>query len=396
MTTQPYVPQDPLPSNYQERDAEYVYRFLYAGESCSLVGIGSVGKSNLLHFLISDDQAKEKHLREQAPYIIMVLLDPHKIVHLQKQALAQAGTAWPGYEIMISRLRRALEELDDKNRLPQQDGADIIATISRLYLNLFSEQLLLAQAGIRHLEEAVFAVMRLVVPAGSPPNLSWKIAFLFDEFEGFRGLPPEFFESLRGVRDEFKNRIMFVTASRRPLDELVSEWYKNDPRGQEIMDGFLELFRGFTHFIRLLDRDSAEALIQRLQKRYNLELEPANRRNLLDATGRHAGLLRRSFLPMHRVAVSSLTLDQICDHLLRHRGVLQECQTILESLPLVERICLWQVANGQFDAIDPEAWNSLGEKHLVDQSHQGLPSLTLPLLRRYLAGLPHPAHGSAR
>ncbi|NWG17987.1 MAG: hypothetical protein HXY41_15285 [Chloroflexi bacterium] len=386
MTSQPYGTPDSRPINYQERDAEYVYRFLYAGESCSLVGIGSVGKSNLLLFLMNNDEAKKKYLGDYAPFLIMVLLDPHKIIHLQQAALAQAGTAWPGYEIMISRLRRALEELDDKNLLPQQDGNDIIETISRLYLNLFSEKPLLAQTGIRQLEEAVFAVMRL----SSPPGFPWKIAFLFDEFEGFRGLPPEFFESLRGVRDEFKNRVMFVTTSRRPLNELVSEWYEDDPHGLEIMDGFLELFRGFTHFIRLLDRDSAEALIQGLQKRYNMDLEPANRRNLLDATGRHAGLLRRSFLPMYRVSTSALTLDQICDYLLQHRGILQECRTILDSLPLDERACLWQIARGQFDAIDPEAWHSLGEKHLVDQSQQGQPSLTLPLLRRFLMSQPRP------
>ena len=54
MTIQPTLP-DPLPVSYQRRDAAYIYETLLAGESCALVGSGSIGKSNLLHFLARQD-----------------------------------------------------------------------------------------------------------------------------------------------------------------------------------------------------------------------------------------------------------------------------------------------------------------------------------------------------
>src|SRR5512133_1761259 len=139
MTDQSNPNPSALPLNYRERDTEYVFRLLFAGESCSLVGVGSVGKSNLLQLLV-DERIKRQYVGDYAPYTLMVLLDPHKIIHLQDRALQQAGSSWPGYEIMLSRLRRAVTELVDDRGL--------IERIEKLYLNLFKDQPLLVQSGI--------------------------------------------------------------------------------------------------------------------------------------------------------------------------------------------------------------------------------------------------------
>lgn len=381
MSDQTMAAQEPLPEVYQEADANQVFKWLKRGESCALVGIGSVGKSNLLNFIM-DERIKQRY---RAGHVVMVFLDPHKLVHLQKQALELAGTAWPGYEIMISRLRRTVIDLYDKGRLPpapvgQQDAAD---QIKGFYLNLFHTQPLLIQSGIRHLEETVYEVLRL--------NKDWKIAFLFDEFEGFRDLPPEFFESLRGVRDEFKHRVMFVTTSRRDPEELVKEWNGYaDKRSREIMEGFLELFRGFTIYLRLLDEASAAALMQRLSRRYwgdDRELEDARREDLMQATGGHAGLLRRCFLPVANLDVR-LPLDDLCRYLLTRDGVTKECIAILESLTPAEQDALWYAARGK--PIKGDIAQQLEMKHLGKQFRPGYLELQMPVLRAYIWNLPEP------
>lgn len=383
MSDQSTAPQDPLPEIYQEADASQVFKWLRRGESCSLVGIGSVGKSNLLQFIMHE-RIKQKY---RASNVIMVFLDPHKLVHLQKQALETAGTSWPGYEIMIHRLRRAVAELYDRGQLPPppQGLPDMTRTITSFYLNLFrTEQPLLVQTGIRQLEESVYDVLR--------QNQDWKIAFLFDEFEGFRDLPPEFFESLRGVRDEFKYRVMFLTTSRRDPEELVKEWdwYTQSRRAREIMEGFLELFRGFTIYLRLLDEPSAKALMARLARRYwgeDRELDEARREDLMNATGRHAGLMRRCFLPIANLDMRK-PMDDLCRHLLTHDGVLKECLAILDSLADAERDALWYAARGKPIRADLAA--GLEMKHLGKQFRLGYLELVSPVLRHYIVNLPEP------
>ncbi|MBI5668664.1 MAG: hypothetical protein HZC41_11715 [Chloroflexi bacterium] len=382
MSDQTMAAQEPLPETYQEADASQVFKWLRRGESCSLVGIGSVGKSNLLNFIM-DERIKQRY---RAANVIMVFLDPHKLVHLQKQALEMAGTSWPGYEIMISRLRRAVAELYDRGQLlpPAPGQPDLADRITGYYLNLFHTQPLLVQTGIRQLEEAVYEVLR--------QNRDWKIAFLFDEFEGFRDLPPEFFESLRGVRDEFRYRVMYLTTSRRDPEELVKEWdwYVQSRRAREIMEGFLELFRGFTIYLRLLDEPSAKALMQRLARRYwgeDRELDDARREDLMTATGRHAGLMRRCFLPIANLDARK-PMDELCRYLLTHDGVVKECVAIVESLADAERDALWYAARGK--PIGGELASRLEMKHLGKQFRPGYLEMQMPVLRHYVFNLPEP------
>lgn len=382
MSDQTMAAQDPLPEVYQEEDARQVFKWLRRGESCSLVGIGSVGKSNLLNFIM-DERIKHKY---RASNVIMVFLDPHKLVHLQKQGLEMAGTSWPGYEIMIHRLRRAVAEMYDRGQLqpPVSNNLDMTSSITGFYLNLFrTEQPLLVQTGIRQLEESVYEVLR--------QHRDWKIAFLFDEFEGFRDLPPEFFESLRGLRDEFKYRVMYVTTSRRDPEELVKEWdLYTSKRAREIMEGFLELFRGFTIYLRLLDPPSAAGLMARLARRYwgeDRELDEARREDLMNATGSHAGLMRRCFLPIANLDARR-PIDDLCRYLLTQDGVVKECLAILDSLSEAERDALWYAARGKAVRADTAA--QLEMKHLGKQFRPGYLELNMPVLRQYLFNLPEP------
>jgi hypothetical protein len=371
--------EERYPDFFRERDVDWVFKMIQAGESCSLIGIGSVGKSNLMQALTTK-AVKRRCLSDRAPTTLTVLIDPHKIVHLEQSALGQAGASWPGYEILLSRLRRSLTELEDDpgtNDLLTKsaiDDEDIITKVEALYINLFDTQPLLAQSGIRHLEESVYEVLRM--------KGSWRIAFLFDEIESFLHLPPEFFQSLRGLRDEFKERVMFVTSSRAPLDELVEERMK-EPQEHDMLEGFIELFQGLSRYIDLLDSRTAQLMIRQLERRYALSLGNSAK-TLMDITGCHAGLLRRSFRPFASVTGMITTMEPLFDHLLKDKGVVQECGVIFNSLSPNEQVFMRQVVTGQPVSMKDELWKSLSSKHLVTPGVHGEPTLMLPILGGYL------------
>lgn len=377
----PPTPDGSLPNYYQQADADFIFRHIAIGESCSLVGIGSVGKSNLLQFVTRHD-VKERYLgAERAPYYVMVLLNPHQLIHPQKQVLDMTGEAWPGYEIMLNRLRRTLAVMLYEGRIPdgRDENGDVVERVDSRYNLLFDTHPLLAQTGVRQLEDSVTEVLRL--------DRRMRIVFMFDEFEEFIYLPAYFFQSLRGIRDDYKQRVTYVTASRLSLPELVNQ-HKPNPREILNMEGFVELFNGFMHYINRLDIESARASIERLERRFNAALSTEPTRLLLYTTGRHPGLLRRAFPAAAQLTdADRLTDDQFIERMLQNRGILQECESILRSLTTDEQDMLKQIIQRQPISEDSDSWAALTDKSLVTKTRDTPPRpvLTIPVFAVYIS-----------
>lgn len=376
----PTTPDGAFPEYYQHTDVEYVFRQLAAGESCALVGIGSVGKSNLMQFLVRSD-VKARYLGpERAPYYVMVLLNPHHLIRPQMQVLEMTGESWPGYEIMLNRLRRTIAVMIHEGLIPdgRDASSDVVERIAERYNLLFDTHPLLTQTGIRQLEDAVTEVLRL--------DRRMRIVFMFDEFEEFINLPAYFFQSLRGVRDDYKQRVMYLTASRFSLPELVAQ-HKPNPKDTAIMEGFVELFHGFSHYLSRLDNQSARASIERLERRYNTKLQPDLERSLQYITGRHSGLLRRGFRSAIRIYdPAAITDDALINLVLQDRGVLDECQSIFDSLSEAEQHLLRQIVNNQSIDETVDAWFTLNDKKLVAKTRDNPPRpvLTIPVFAVYI------------
>ena len=121
------LPDKPMPPAYQQYDVKYVYSSLRAGQSCSLIGIGSVGKSNLMQHLTRDD-VKAHHLSDkEAPYLLTVYLDPHTLIDVQAGALEAAGKAWAGYELMLSRFIYQLQRAERAGTLKKKKTEDALS-----------------------------------------------------------------------------------------------------------------------------------------------------------------------------------------------------------------------------------------------------------------------------
>jgi hypothetical protein len=357
-----------LPVTYQPADTRLAFDIMSTGDSQAFVSVGSSGKSNFVNFLTRPD-VKRAYVRDRQPYnYIMVLLNPHHMVHLEESALEHSGHLWPGYELLLSRLRFAVHNLTREQMVPGEEQAvrQLASQIETYYGHMFHRVPLMAQSGIRRVEDAIYEIMR------TGPN--WRVVVILDELEEFfRSLPPEFFQSLRGLRDDFKQRVMYITTSRStPYDMLQQEKER-----YKVLEGFTELFNDVTHYLRPLDDASADFSVRRYVTRYRRQITDEQKQYLLWASGKHAGLLRRGFHPACASTSTQLRPDAFSTYLVGHESIHKECQSIYDSLTEEEQAVLKQVAQG---TPSNRAVYLLRLKHLLDD--QG--GIALPVLETFV------------
>jgi hypothetical protein len=383
------------PLDYQSKDAKYVFDTLNADESCSLVALGSQGKSNLLQFL-TQDTARAHYLRpEFASHCLMALIDPHQMVCLSGQAADQAGSHWTGYEAMLNRLKYSVMGLYNSDRLGPKTESDrdalsaLFDEMEEFHRLILKPLPLSLQIGLRHVEDALYKILS--------QGKTWRVVFLFDEVEElFALLPPEFFQSLRGLRDDFKDRMMYVTASRHTLDKLADEVAKsrNDPHAKMVLEGFYELFHEHTWYISPLDYRSFKKTMDGYFDKFKDSLPSIDERikenlvhDLFDITGGHAGLARRSFLRAVEFVTRPLPEMNLGKYLLFDEAVRKECETIVGSLTPAEALAIDILAQGKLPT-DTDVIYSLYDKHLVSINENSEPVLCLGILRDFVLRYP--------
>jgi hypothetical protein len=394
-------PDKPMPPFYQKEDCQFTYRSLQAGESCSLIGIGSVGKSNLLQHL-TRDEVKLQHLdKAEAPFLLTVYLDPHTLIHLSGRALEDAGELWAGYELMLSQMQRTLVYKEgsksgvagkgDASRVKSSGGKaenPLSSQVGQALSSLRNGDSVVRQSGIRHLEDAVYSVLA--------DDDRWRVCFLLDEISGFSPLPAGFFQSLRGLRDQFKGRLTYITTSNTPLDSLLADLHEP---ARSAMKDFTDLFRDRVRYISPLDAASAAAVVDRFIARYDdsYSVHPKGKAFLngevFTLTGGYVGLMRRSFQPAVQYLIDG-ERGAILDVLLANPSVARECDTILSSLSEAERRVFYHaIHDGQIQ--DAAVWDQLFEKHIVKRTADGQADFQSPLLGQYALRNPEILVGSA-
>ncbi len=343
-----------LPRDYQREDVEHIRKLMAAGEFCSLVGVGSGGKSNLLQ-LLTYPEVQDKYLGRDGYRYLVVYLNPHLMVDLSQEARQKLGLAWPGYELLLNHLGDSLlnSQHYQKEPLGESDLTAIRDYRDRLYNTVHFAK---SQSGIRWIE----AILHILFAADQNATKPWRVVFLLDEFEEYlRVLPARFFQSLRGLRDNHKGRIVYITASRKELSDLVRDKYDEESDDWSIMEGFAELFNEQVHYIHYLDMHSAKDTIKRLAQRFEAGILGEDVvfntacGKLYRVTKGHPGLIRRSFHPMVRLltqigtdGVEKLNLADLCELLVADDGVRKECKGIYYSLLRDEQIMLNNVING--------------------------------------------------
>lgn len=324
------------PLDFRQEEVGRIMTRWRASDSCSLVGVGSVGKSNLLQHLIDPDVQAFYMNVANAEKFKAIIIDPSLLGAMPNPDTPDYDQfrAWAGYELLMHRLYLAFFPLTDV--LHPDDAAafeDLLDVFRDGHNPLFKYM------GIRYLELGLEFFMRQGI----------QIVFMFDEFEDMLfNLPIKFFQALRGLRDINKKQLSYLTFTRKPILDIATE------ANIKLLDiePFAELFTDSVIYVGPYNEKDAHQMVQSLTKRNNQQYGEHVQTFLVWATGGYAGLLRAGFRALETLV--SLDADtvmrssqQLAYQLAAHPGVREECRTIWTSLSEAERIMLREMASGK-------------------------------------------------
>ncbi len=348
------------PLDYRQEEVGRIMQRWNASESCSLIGVGSVGKSNLIQHLANPEVQSEYMKMSNGQHFKTIIIDPSMLGPLpaNQKDVEQIG-CWLGYELMMHRLYLAFHQSDLLTK-------DEIKRFGDIYQQLADgSNPLYAYMGLRYFELGLDIIM----------NKGIRIVFMFDEFEEMlRNLPVKFFLTLRGLRDANKKQLSYLTFTRVPMLSLVEEYEIEELKIEE----FTELFTDNIFYIGPYDNRDAHRMVDELCKRNNKEYDDHMKAFLVWSTGGFAGLLRASFRMLDKLP--ELDLNAIMTHspdmaqrLSRMASVRVECKTIWLSLSAAERYVLKTAAGLAADQseVQPEAAEQLVRKKLLSNSTSG-------------------------
>ena len=319
------------PIDFRKEEVSYVMQRWRASDSCSLIGVGSVGKSNLLQHLANPKvQAAYLNITQTdqfADRFKAIIIDPNLLGPLPDKNQVQER-CWAGYELMMHRLFMAFFPFSNLSEEDAQSFYDAYGALQDGTNPLY------AYMGLRYFERGLDFFMRKGI----------RIVFMFDEFEEMmKHLPAKFFQTLRGLRDANKRYLSYLTFTRAPLSTLVDQFglSKLD------LEPFTELFTDNIYYVGPYNQQDARRMIDNLMDRNAKNYPDHTIEFLMWATGSYAGLIRSGFRLLDAVGTinpNDYLNDELARNLALRRAIRMECQTLWMSLTEPERHVLRAVA----------------------------------------------------
>jgi hypothetical protein len=331
------------PLDFRKEEVGRIMERWRANESCSLVGVGSVGKSNLLQHLADRDVQAYYMEAARVENFKAVIIDPSMLGPLPIAGVNMDQIrCWAGYELMMHRLFLAFYPFD---LLGKDEARQFVESYQALQ---DGTNPLYAYMGLRYFELGLEFFLRRGI----------QIVFMFDEFEEMmRQLPVKFFQTLRGIRDSNKSQLSYLTFTRAPILDICQQL--------EIpllsIEPFAELFTDNSFYIGPYNETDARQMVDSLMSRNQKNYGDYVVNFLLWATGRYAGLLRASFRALESLgnlepSVVMTSGESLVQQLATRRSVRTECATIWASLNQTEQYVLRAIAglDSSVDTSDPE------------------------------------------
>ncbi len=332
-----------LPDRLRQEDSTYILQRITEGDCCAVVGLSNTGKSHLLRslarletrdWLLDDQSARPTRLDDDER--IFVYVDFNLMLEASEQGF---------YELI---LRCLLEELTI-----QDPSAEFLPQLQSAYQTLVSPPTVF-QISLSF-SEGLTAVCR---------EATRNLVLLFDEFdEPFEQIDGRAFLNLRALKDKYRERLNYVTATNRRLS--------NIRRGRDV-DEFVELFQPFTRFLGPLNRADVDQIITWVAIQEGYTFDDQDRAFLYHHADGHQGLL----LAVCR-ALGEVTGEPVRDEgqdWLIHRQVREqldsdiniqaECRKLWTDLTEVQQDALMTIVGSEED-LDERTLDSLRNKGLI-------------------------------
>ena len=324
-----------LPATLRREDSDYILQRVSDGDCAAIVGVSNTGKSHLLRTLASP-QAQQEVLGERAADFYFVYIDFNLMLEANEQGL---------YELILRCLIEELAQHDRQDRFRgrlQAAYETLVAPPSAFQISLsFSEGLTAVCQG-----------------------MSTRLVLLFDEFdEPFEQIEGRVYLNLRALKDKYRQRLTYVTASDRRLSSIR--------RGRDV-DEFIELFGPFTRFLGPLVASDVESLIAWVTDQEGYTFDDEDRAFVHHHADGHLGLLLATCRalgevtgePVRDAGQDWLIHRQVREQLDRDLNVQGECRKLWEDLTEAQQDALMAVVGAEED-VEDRALESLRLKGVV-------------------------------
>ncbi len=334
------------PVSFRQEIVAPIMQCVKSGECCAVVGVGSVGKSNLLRHLARDD-VRQHYLGDGAAQALFLHVDANAMVE---------ESVWGYYELMLHRLIQAAEMLDPawSARFDPLYERAIEGSNDRL--------------ARRYVERAVGALRR--------EPYRYRLVFLMDEFdEVFRKVEGRLFAGLRALRDDHKYHLVYVVTGRQKLSEVQAITGPHE--------AFYELVSLNTFGLGPYTDADARYMVASLSARRDQALDARTIKAILTATQAHPGLVRAATWAVTGGRADPRKGD-LSVQLLSDPALQDECRKIWEGLDLEEQRALEEIAlGGVWADRNPRSLELLELKKVVVRKG-GLPRVFCELFASYV------------
>lgn len=295
--------------SYRAEETCQVMAWLAAGQCGTVVGLRGAGKSNFVCFLIRED-VRQHYLGPASSDYVFVHLDMLKL---------EEYASWAVYDLILDGMLRA-------------PGSELDARSAREIVDLHDHSLQSRDA------LAARRVIERVLEAQCQRS-ERRFVLVLDEFDSvFATCEPALLRYLRALRDQFKERLMFLMVVPKEPDHL-----RDDLAAVE-------------HFCRLVGRNTchlgpyadpdARQMLHYLAARRSVALSEQDTSRLVELSGGHAGLLK--------AATGLLWGTVYAGNLARLEGTLNdepavqhECRKVWDSLTADEKAALCSLVNAE-------------------------------------------------
>jgi DNA-binding winged helix-turn-helix (wHTH) protein len=332
---------------YRQEIMTPIMRTIAAGESCSIIGVASTGKSNLFRFLIRPE-VRQRYLGESWSKYLFLYIDTNSLTELSE---------WGLYELLLRRIVEATEDLEIESQW------------SKLFNDLYQQAVWPETRPLArgYLERSVKNLCQ---------RLGLRLVLLFDEFDGiFRWVDTRFFLGLRALRDEHKYRLSCVVATRDELSRIREDIAE--------CESFYELLSLNTFGLGPYSEADARNMVQRLAARKKVKVTDDDVNLLIEVSGGHPGILRATFW-----ALSDRKVDRtgnVSRQWLKESDIQTECVKIWDSLGEDERMALTDIAaDCPLEQLEQEAMRLLQLKSLVIENEVGHAAIFCQLFEHFV------------
>jgi DNA-binding winged helix-turn-helix (wHTH) protein len=284
------------PADSRFEEIEKILQFIKEGNSCQVVSVPGVGRSNLLGYLAYNRNVRIKHLAQGQKKIHFVLLNFSEI---RKRPLKDANKF-----IFLG----VLDSLRERGMTKEYERVN----------TYFKESIEFND------ELVIFSGLKKTIDYLSIEN-NLTVVLLFERFEEYvPSLTSEFFANLRVLRNRAKYHFSAVFSLNKPLEDMIEP---------SLFADFFEFVAGRIIYLPILDKPGLNFRISYLEKISGKKIDKKIIDEVLALTGGHG---RLTILCLETI----LTLDkqlqknktQLVGHLLAQRPIRSSLFSIWNSL----------------------------------------------------------------